>query len=948
MRGFRFGISFDHSNSRPCRKPKRRDGVPKHKSAEDSRFAWPLGHSFWAFESTYQAIVKEYWSKSGLRPSRNGPTKQPTPDNEHGERRGHDVRDTKRESWFYPSLDNGQDVIHKRQTRSRYEPQPENRGSQQTSTQPGSFFIDPITNRKVPVGSQASEYKSTDSELDKTEDDFESNLSAETIRQDGQQGREAQAKDVDTAKSGPDIEASRSESKQSALRDDDLLKYRPVTDESFILDLGKNSNEPKPTEVDRTHGKTPLHFDDLRPPSAESAGDTFASADGNAHLVDNMKKFDDGMRYGAKRDEAASAKEHVLGSDNDSGDPELLKTAHASAQGDSSPSVTSRDEVQTFSSEQSDPKPAGYVEEPVAPERLHEYPCIVEQTGPGDFPQSTIEDLRQKYDTAEVKKYTAVRCYGPDGQPATTAQDILTNHESQTEHEHVTINENGHEHLLSELPGETSRNSDWLTDTRHHDSPQRMAPGEMGIADASSPEPLIKLHDNQMEESVETKYKQRLEAMQKLSDAVRRHEILSDAADREAALAVKVAKAKNSARKEAMLATKSRAKADADREARQVAKLADGRDEQHTLEKRLTGNYARDFPEEFEKSWTQALSSTETFDSSYEQPMPLEAGSMDGGLEGAFGQPGPSKIQPALDRHRKAQEGSEHPRELGTYSSSQESREAGSSWVRSGGDNAVESSYVKHVGSVTGAGKVDPGHSDVTAEEPAKGHESSRQPSTSTTLYKILAYDPTLQTISIAETSSIVADFTSALSPAAALSRLSHPNKFFPHFASLEADGFEIVSGSGDVLVFRKARPSAAEREASRTETDTSTATDARLEPNPTPINPIDMTGRPKFMTPASANFASPTGYVAYPESEPMDLPPPPPRVKYNIDLRREEPVYSGPKIRSNKGEGGQKKSLVKRVLVGGVWVASISYGLGVVSEYFTTGGVDGIGPTGF
>jgi hypothetical protein len=59
--------------------------------------------------------------------------------------------------------------------------------------------------------------------------------------------------------------------------------------------------------------------------------------------------------------------------------------------------------------------------------------------------------------------------------------------------------------------------------------------------------------------------------------------------------------------------------------------------------------------------------------------------------------------------------------------------------------------------------------------------------------------------------------------------------------------------------------------------------------------------------------------------------------------------VFSGQKT-SSDGKTGKKPRMNagKRVLIGGAWVAGISYALGVVGEYFTTGGVDGKGPTGF
>jgi len=49
--------------------------------------------------------------------------------------------------------------------------------------------------------------------------------------------------------------------------------------------------------------------------------------------------------------------------------------------------------------------------------------------------------------------------------------------------------------------------------------------------------------------------------------------------------------------------------------------------------------------------------------------------------------------------------------------------------------------------------------------------------------YKLLAFDPTTQTMSIAETSSGVTDTSRPASPAEALLRVSNPSKFFPYFS---------------------------------------------------------------------------------------------------------------------------------------------------------------------
>ena len=218
---------------------------------------------------------------------------------------------------------------------------------------------------------------------------------------------------------------------------------------------------------------------------------------------------------------------------------------------------------------------------------------------------------------------------------------------------------------------------------------------------------------------------------------------------------------------------------------------------------------------------------------------------------------------------------------------------------------------------------------------PGKAPYSESEP----TVYKILAYDPTMQNISIAETTSVVPDQAAPLTPSEVLLRLSNPSKFFPHFDPLRAEGFEIVSGSGDVLVFRKVREAASP-------TSTQTQTPDTSAP---PVNPIDMMGR-QFLPNAAASRASPTGFVNYNDPPPVDPPSFAPYTCSPTDARPGEPAFSSdtttrPASRRTKHKKG--RSVVRRVLVGGLWVAGTSYALGVICEYFTTGGVDGRGPTG-
>ena len=256
----------------------------------------------------------------------------------------------------------------------------------------------------------------------------------------------------------------------------------------------------------------------------------------------------------------------------------------------------------------------------------------------------------------------------------------------------------------------------------------------------------------------------------------------------------------------------------------------------------------------------------------------------------------------------------------------------------SGGNNAKDSAteleeQVKQIYE-SKYGKITPEHRQSPPPAAAASGPTSI-PTKEPTNYKILAYDPTMQSIDIAETSSIVPDSASPLTPAEVLLRLSNPAKFFPHFGPLQAQGYEIVSGSGDVLVFRKVR------DASVISTKSPAA--SHPERSRTTTNPID------GMQPiaATGNFASPTGFVNYDRPAPTEEPP----FRSNIDMRREEEVFSGRSSWSEEGSeqaSRKKMGLGKRALVGGVMVGGASYAVGVVSDYFQSGGRNGKGPQGF
>ncbi|KAK0666778.1 hypothetical protein QBC41DRAFT_145972 [Cercophora samala] len=199
-------------------------------------------------------------------------------------------------------------------------------------------------------------------------------------------------------------------------------------------------------------------------------------------------------------------------------------------------------------------------------------------------------------------------------------------------------------------------------------------------------------------------------------------------------------------------------------------------------------------------------------------------------------------------------------------------------------------------------------------------------------LYKILVYDPVMQAIDVAETTSVVPDSATPLSPAEVLLRISNPARFFPHFAPLQAQGFEIVSGSGDVLIFRKVREPLVREEAQVASTKTVAA------PSPTaPVNPIDMTGcsrLPEYNV-AAGRFASPTGFVNY------DLPPersvhgyvPQGETFFNPGRRAEEMHERQSAWEEKQNKEKKRGSLPKRLAISAAGVAGVSFGVAVVAE---------------
>ncbi|WYZ46017.1 hypothetical protein EsH8_IX_000242 [Colletotrichum jinshuiense] len=220
----------------------------------------------------------------------------------------------------------------------------------------------------------------------------------------------------------------------------------------------------------------------------------------------------------------------------------------------------------------------------------------------------------------------------------------------------------------------------------------------------------------------------------------------------------------------------------------------------------LTGIYARDFPEDFTRSWSNIVTAeegqkVENSKSQIPEEDEVEAASFDESFP---------RLEPALSRpsaFRSHTRLAGRPGQTDHYSTEPQGLEV--SFTEECGGKQTWPSYVRTYGTATDAlADVGSASQNVVSALKAESVVSStskkhvREP----TIYKILAYDPKSQAINTAETTSVVPDSATPLTPAEVLLQLSNPTRFFPYFSSLQREGYEIVSGSGDVLVFRKVR----------------------------------------------------------------------------------------------------------------------------------------------
>ena len=346
---------------------------------------------------------------------------------------------------------------------------------------------------------------------------------------------------------------------------------------------------------------------------------------------------------------------------------------------------------------------------------------------------------------------------------------------------------------------------------------------------------------------------------------------------------------------------------------------------------KMTGNFVRDFPNVFEAKWAPSKTGSgalvpeemessqqsrgQSVKSTLESQEDIENKIQNAEKEyvdcvvskQSFSRrPDTPRLQTSLDRNNTHSKRSPKPSQSSDYEPAMHQGE--------GDLSELVSSY--------GAAREDYSGDRLSSATRTVGGKSVQEP----TIYKILFYDPTMQEVNIAETTSTVPNSTSPLTPPEVLERLSNPSKFFPYFETLRSQGYEIVSGSGDILVFHKAHTSAS----------------PPAEPKRKSTNPID--GMQTSPVAATGNFASPTGFVNHDLPTRADHP-----FKSNVDVRCEEPVLSGKRNWNDKDESRRRKTpgVGRRLITGAVWVGACAYTLGVAAEYFKTGGSGGLGPRG-
>ncbi|OJD14098.1 hypothetical protein AJ78_05519 [Emergomyces pasteurianus Ep9510] len=268
---------------------------------------------------------------------------------------------------------------------------------------------------------------------------------------------------------------------------------------------------------------------------------------------------------------------------------------------------------------------------------------------------------------------------------------------------------------------------------------------------------------------------------------------------------------------------------------------------------------------------------------------------------------------------------------------------------------------------------------DSTKKSPPDQNASNKDPVTQSTpsKYRVLAYDSLtmeVKDVGISSGHSGSSDIAQQLHPTEALSRLNNPSRFLEHFPLLEAQGYEIVSGGGDILIFKKVRgreetgkdvsgalkaaipdaTTAKQRDADaygdgdsmlHSPTRAAQLEKDAIDEFESGMATVDARDKPSFETrkgtPADQEMSSladsQAKQLSYDSEEP----------KQQQQQQQQQDSSTPPRPKAEKSHPFLRKALRRILLTGGV-AAGTCYAFGVVAEYFRTGGQDGLGPQGF
>ncbi|KAK4628894.1 hypothetical protein CLAFUW4_08681 [Fulvia fulva] len=223
-------------------------------------------------------------------------------------------------------------------------------------------------------------------------------------------------------------------------------------------------------------------------------------------------------------------------------------------------------------------------------------------------------------------------------------------------------------------------------------------------------------------------------------------------------------------------------------------------------------------------------------------------------------------------------------------------------------------------------------------------------------VYKVLAYDSGNDMFSTATTSSNFTGNEHPISIPEALSQLYQPARFVPHFSELQREGYQVIHGTKDLLVFKKVKnsPPALSLVDHGLVKPATEETSTTKTPNTT-INPVD--GMTRTIEPETGSFASPTGFVGdrWDNTTSADnltdsLKDYDQKHSYNPRIKREERVFSGSRlsrkersrhhhepsteqVKEYKKKWKSYRSRMRWALGVGLGASCVAYGLGAAAE---------------